>query len=45
MPRASIPEKTIQKEVKRLSCFAYNLRKGDPAKEDLRNKKHLVQKR
>lgn len=45
MPRASIPEKTIQKEVKRLSCFAYNLRKEDPAKEDLRNKKHLVQKR
>lgn len=37
--------KTIQKEVKRLSCFAYNLRKEDPAKEDLRNKKQLVQKR
>ena len=31
--------KTIQREVKRLSCFAYNLRKEDPAKEDWRNQK------
>lgn len=31
--------KTTQREVKRLSCFAYNLRKEDPAKEDRRNQK------
>lgn len=31
--------KTVQKEVKRLSYFAYNLRKEDLAKEDWRNQK------
>lgn len=31
--------RTVQGEVKRLSCFAYDLRKEDSAKEDRRNQK------
>lgn len=37
--------KTVPREVKRLSCFAYNLRKEDSVKEDWRNQKQVVQKR
>lgn len=36
--------KTVRREVKRLICFAYNLRKEDSAKEDWRNQKQVVQK-
>lgn len=37
--------KTTPSEVKRLSCFAYNLRKEDPAKEDRRYQKQVIKKR
>lgn len=37
--------KTVQREVKGITCFAYNLRKKDSLKENWRNQKSVVQKR